>query len=280
MTYLRYIPSPPLNRYIDHLYYLDGQMPYPYEQILPIPALDLKINLGGVFHMVGERDTKHQTLTESWIVGLYGVSHHLEWPSDMRLYGVRFKPNGAYPLVGLPMSELYNQVVSLDVLWDRFASEIRERVSAAPTIEVGFTIFEQLLLSRLCEALPEQDVVEYGIAEIARRHGMLSIKALSDHIGISQNHLGTQFKRVIGTSAKEMARLYRFEHVLRSIDPTHPVDWTQIAHQSGYYDQSHFNKDFAAFTGHSPTGYLHLRRRVYTADALVDQLSLRNLPTD
>ncbi len=33
-------------------------------------------------------------------------------------------------------------------------------------------------------------------------------------------------------------------------------------------------------SGSSPTGYLHLRRRVYSEDALVDQLSVRNLPTD
>jgi AraC-like DNA-binding protein len=68
--------------------------------------------------------------------------------------------------------------------------------------------------------------------------------------------------------------------VLRSIDPTCSVDWTWLAQQCGYYDQPHFNKDFVAFTGHNPTGYLHLRRRVYREDALIDQLSLRTLPTD
>jgi AraC-like DNA-binding protein len=77
-----------------------------------------------------------------------------------------------------------------------------------------------------------------------------------------------------------LARLYRFEHVLRSLDPTQPVEWTRIAQQSGYYDQSHFNKDFTAFTGHCPTDYLQLRRRVYAVDALIDQRSLRTLPTE
>jgi AraC-like DNA-binding protein len=85
---------------------------------------------------------------------------------------------------------------------------------------------------------------------------------------------------VVGTSAKELARLYRFEHVLRAIDHMHPIDWTQIAQQFGYYDVSHLNKDFLAFTEHGPTDYLHLRQRVHMEDALVDQLSLRILPTD
>ncbi len=281
MIYLRHVPSAPLDRYINHLYYIDGQMPYPRERILPIPLLDLKINLGGAFHLYEHCQTERpKSLTESWLVGIHDVYHAIDWPSDMRLYGVRFKPTGAYPFLGFPLLELYNQVVALDVVWGRYASEFQEQLSTAPSIEAGFAMFERLLLARLGEESDEQPLVEYGIAEIERHHGALSIKALSDHIGISQNHLRTQFKRVVGTSTKEMARLYRFEHVLRSIDPTQPVDWTWTAQQCDYYDQSHFNKDFMAFTGYSPTHYLHLRRRVFTVNTLVDQSSLRTLPID
>ena len=281
MVYVQHIPSPPLNRYIEHLYYIDGWMPFRHEKILPVPTLDLKINLGDVFYMY-EEDSKTlpMSLTESWMVGLYGVHHSIDWPSDMRLYGVRFKPNGAYPFLGFPLSELYNQVVTLDAIWGQRASQIREQLHAAPTIEAGLVLFERLMLERFRDDLHAQNIVEYGISVINRNHGILSIQELSDHIGISQNHLGTLFKRVVGTSAKEVARLYRFEHVLRAVDHTHPIDWTQIAQQFGYYDVSHLHKDFAAFTGYNPTDYWHLRRRVYTEGALVDQLSLRILPID
>ena len=280
-TYIRHTPSPPLNAYIDHFYYLDGQMPFRHEKILPVPALDLKINLGGAFHMYeGDRRTFPVSLTESWLVGLYGVHHSIDWPTEMRLYGVRFKPNGAYPFLGFPLSELYNQVVTLDAIWGRWASQIREQLDAAPTIEAGLVLFERLLFERFREDLYVQNVVEYGISITNRKHGTLSIRELSDHIGISQSHLGTLFKRVVGTSPKELSRLYRFVHVLRSIDHTHPIDWTQVALHFGYYDLPHLNKDFVMFTGHSPTEYLPLRRRVHTKNARVDQLSIRTLPTD
>jgi AraC-like DNA-binding protein len=281
MIYLRHIPAPPLNRYVEHFYYLDGRMPFPRERILPVPTLDLKINLGGAFRM---EEAHHsgcpRSFAESWLVGLYGIYHTIDWPAEMRLYGVHFKPGGAYPFSGLPMSELYNQVVALDVLWGSFASEIRERLAAASTIQAGLALLERLMLARLCEKPHEQNIVDYAMTMIDRQHGALSIRELSHAIGISQNHLGTQFKRVVGTPVKELARLYRFEHVLRSIDPMHPVDWSGIAQQCGYYDQSHFHKDFQAFTGHTPAGYVRARRRVYIDNAQVDQLSLRTLPVD
>lgn len=255
-------------------------MPFPHEQILPVPALDLKINLGSPIHLYKTDQTDYQSLAQSWLTGLYSIPHRINWPTDTRLYGVRFKPSGVYPFWRRPMSALYNQVVPLETVWGCFAAEIQERLHSSPTIEAGFTLFEHLLLTRLSEESHHQTIVDYCLAQIASRQGALSVRELSHHIGISQNHLGTQFKRIVGTSTKEMARLYRFEYVLKSVAPSHTIDWTRLAQEAGYFDQSHLNKDFLAFTGHNPTDYLNLRRRVYRKGALVDQLSLRILPTD
>jgi AraC-like DNA-binding protein len=98
-------------------------------------------------------------------------------------------------------------------------------------------------------------------------------------MGISHNHLLTQFKRMVGITPKALARLYRLKHILHAIDPTHNVDWTQLAHQSGYFDQAHFSNDFMAFVGHSPTDYLERRRQIHAANPERNQL-LHVLPTD
>lgn len=280
MTYTRHLPSPPLNAYIDDLYCLDGPAPYPRLKVFPMPSLHLMVNFGHAFQVRESTQAKIiATCAESWWMGLWSTYHVVDWPLNVRFYGVHFKPGGAYPFLKLPLSELHNQIVSLDAIWRHFAAEIRERLYAAPTIQAGFALLEQLLLARLCEAPHGLDAVQYAIAEIARHHGALSILALSDHIGISQNHLGTQFKRMVGIPPKELARFYRFAHVLRSIDPTRPVDWALIAQESGFYDQSHFNKDFVTFTGHNPTDYLQLRCRLQVENPEQAQ-SLGQLPID
>ena len=114
---------------------------------------------------------------------------------------------------------------------------------------------------------------------MTHHRGALSIRTLSEQLGISQNYLNTQFKRLIGISPKEFARLSRFFSVLRSIDPMQPVDWTLIAHQAGFYDQSHFYKDFVTLTGYSPTDYLRLRRR-FCAQNPGQSQSLGQLPLE
>jgi AraC-like DNA-binding protein len=251
---------------------------------LPDAGLDLKINLGGAIRAYKPGQSKPFMIgSDSWGVGLWSEYHVIDWPQDIQFFGVNFKPGGAYPFLRIPLSELHDGVIALDAIWGYLAAEIRERLYALPTIEERFALLEGLLVARLSEALARQtqdfQTVHYALDQIGLRHGALSIKALSDEIGISQNHLSTQFKRLVGGTPKEIARLYRFHHVLQNIDPMNPVDGTEIAHQALYYDQSHFNKDFTAFTGHTPSDYLRLRQRVYV-ESPQHAWYFRALPTD
>lgn len=262
MDYISRVPAPPLNAYIDDLYYIEGASPYPRLKVSPMPSLHLMINLGQPFAMyVPDQVKPFATCTESWWMGLWNTHYIIGYPMLVRFYGVHFKPAGIYPFLRLPLSELHNQVVSVDATWGHFAAEIRERLCAAPTAQDSLALLEKLLLARLAESLHGLDVVQYAIAQIARQRGALSIRWLSDHIGISENHLGTQFKRMTGVTPKDLARFYRFAHTVGLIDPIQPVDWTQIARQAHFYDLSHLNKEFLAFTGHNPTNYLELRHR-------------------
>lgn len=256
-----HIPSPPLTSYINYVWYCDGPVLYPRLKMLPMPSLHLMVSFGDPFMVYEAGGRPFATCAESWAVGLWNAHHIMDWPPDMRILTVSFKPGGAYPFLRLSLSELHNQIVPLDAIWGRFAAEIRERLYAAPTLQARFALLDRLLLARLQEEPRGLDAVRYAVAEIARNHGAVPIRALSDHIGISQKHLNAQFKRLVGATPKELARIYRFKHVLYSIDPSQPVDWTHLAFQFRYYDQSHFNKDFEAFTGDNPTEYLRLVRR-------------------
>lgn len=277
--HIRHIPAPPLDAYIDYLFYCDNLI-YSSEKMLPMTSPHLVVNLGSTIRVMDAFCSRPLTqLAESSIIGAWSVSHIAEWPSNSHFFGVCFKPGGAYPFLQLPLSELHNQLAPLDVIWGHYATEIREQLSTAPTIQAGFDLFERILLARLRDIPYGLKVVQYAIAEIARQHGALSIRELSDDIGISQNHLLTQFKRMVGVSPKELAGLYRLQHVLRTIDTTKPVGWARIAQQCGYYDQAHLTKDFKVRLGQGPTDYLRLQRQIQAKSPERGQL-VRTLPVD
>lgn len=51
MTYTRYVPSPPLDSYIEDLYYLDGPAPYPRQKEMPVASINVMVNLGYPFQV-------------------------------------------------------------------------------------------------------------------------------------------------------------------------------------------------------------------------------------
>jgi AraC-like DNA-binding protein len=51
-------------------------------------------------------------------------------------------------------------------------------------------------------------------------------------------------------------RVQRFTRALQTVGGTADVGWTELALTCGYYDQSHFNRDFREFAGMSPSQFL------------------------
>lgn len=264
MIVSEHFPSAPLNSYIKALRYSEGSPVYQHLKMLPSPALNLMINFDGAFNCYKPQDAKpYATYTESWSIGLWNTHHILDWPRHMQLLIVDFKPGGAYPFLHVPLSELHNDIVPLDAIWGNLAAEIRERLNSAPNIRARFGLLEQWLLTRVGEAPEGLEAVQYAAAEIAQHHGALSIRSLAEDVGMSHNHLTRQFQQLVGATPKELARIYRFRYAISTLDHSGPIDWGQVASHADYYDQAHFNKDFKAFTGHTPTDFLRLHRQVH-----------------
>jgi AraC-like DNA-binding protein len=282
MAVTHHLPAPPLDAYITSLWHREGVAPYPRLTVLPRPTLHLTINLGDAYQVYDRSGTEGSGPSvicgASWASGVRETPYILVWPHDLRILTVSFKPGGAAPFLRLPLAELRNQIVSLDAIWGGAAVEVRERLGAQPTPQARLTLLERLLLARLtrldaarhsCD--PRRDpwlaTVQQAVAAIARKHGKLSIDGLSQQLGLSHCHLITQFQRLVGTTPKTLARLYRLQHVLDQLDPApaQPLICAQIAHQAGYFDEAHFNRDFHAFTGHTPSEGLRLLRREHVA---------------
>jgi AraC-like DNA-binding protein len=264
-------PSPPLDAYIARLWSSEGPPPYPRMAALPTPSLQLMVNFGSTYHVYEastERGEPCATCAESWAIGLRNRPYVMVWPCDLQLVTVSFRLGGAAPFLRLPLAELRNQIVSLDAIWGSAATEIRERLGALPTPQERLALLERLLLERLARLGesprgldPGLAAARYAVAELARAGGALSIRALAERIGMSHKHLITQFQQLVGGTPKAVARIYRLQRVLNSIDATRPRLWAEVAHQAGYYDEAHFNREFQVFTGRTPTAYLRVLRQ-------------------
>lgn len=264
MLFTAHIPPYPLSRFIECFWHVSGTTPYHQEKVLPTKTIELMFNLGAPHKVYDNRNLQTHTLfVDAWISGLHTECIVMEAMAETNIYGIRFKPGGAYPFFNLPLLEFKNQVVEMDLVWGQLINEIRETLYEAQTPEDRFKYLEAILLARLKSDLYGFEAIEFVANTLAHSNGMTTIKSLSNQAGLSQKHLNDQFKKMVGLSPKQFGRVLKFNHVLESIDPTQPVNWTDIALQCQYYDQAHFNKDFMAFSGFTPSQYLNHRTRFW-----------------
>jgi len=59
----------------------------------------------------------------------------------------------------------------------------------------------------------------------------------------------------VGMSPKLFLRIQRFDRLLARVSRASEVQWANVAADHGYYDQSHFIRDFRDFTGMTPSVY-------------------------
>jgi transcriptional regulator GlxA family with amidase domain len=151
------------------------------------------------------------------------------------------------------------ETVSLDTLWRTFAATISDQLWEARTAEARFVTLESALLARAGGRVDRHPAVTRAIALFDRSHGALSVGHVVRRTGVSHRRLVELFWNEVGLSPKRYCRVRRFNDVLRQIEPLGDVDWTDVAHVCGYFDQAHFNRDFRAFAGLNPSEYLRHR---------------------
>ncbi|MBU8894748.1 AraC family transcriptional regulator [Corallococcus sp. M34] len=183
--------------------------------------------------------------------------------------GLHFKPGGAYPFFGVPISELTNRVVPIEALWSPAEGQrLRERLSAAPSVVARMDVLRQALIARL----RRDDVYEPASAHLVLRAVRLlsdarelpRVDALARTVGVSERQLRRAFDEVVGMGPKAYARIVRFQRAVRASRLQSSPDWGTIATAVGYYDQAHLIADFRALTGTTPGSFSRGRHAART----------------
>lgn len=266
MAFRTYIPQPPLLDFVEMFWLLEDHTQVAPERALPTATVELIIALRqNRLRVFGRQHPEHvQNFDGAMICGPHSEFFMIDAARDESVLGVHFKPGGAFPFLNLPLGELHNTHVALEMLWGATAVSLRERLMEAKTPRVKFHILEQHLRAQLFRAWAHHRdgrsrVVAFALQAFQQVPHLQTIEQVISKIGLSQRHFIQIFRRIIGVTPKQFCRVQRFQEVLRRLWKKQQVDWVDIALSCGYYDQAHFINDFKAFSGLNPTAYLTQR---------------------
>lgn len=195
-------------------------------------------------------DSGDRALATNGIFGMRNTDIRLRNVADTGTILVFFTDLGAGSFFRFPLHEIYGGLYSLDhfIAASRIR-DIEEQLAEAGTNQDRVRLIQSFLCSELHDKQPDEMVVA-AIRRMKASNDVIRMKELAQQLYVSESRLEKRFRIAVGISPKKYASILRMQSVITKY--RHCERLTSIALDAGYFDQSHFIKDFKSFTGLTP----------------------------
>jgi AraC-like DNA-binding protein len=219
---------------------------------LPTDEVPVIINFGAPIRIYDAGDSERFSNLESFATGAYDTYVRVVSSGPSGGVQINFSILGARLFLNQPLDALRNQSVPLEDVLGSLAGRLTAMLQEAPDWDARFGILDREIARRFRSTSAPSPQVCWTWRRIVETNGSIDIGRIVQEVGWSQRHLITRFRDDIGLSPKTMARVMRFGRAARLLRLNPHPELSAIALDCGYYDQSHFTRDFRAFAGVTP----------------------------
>lgn len=244
-------PSPLLAPYVKHYWLLESDDTVHSQRIIPTGNIEL------VFHRGRPLLKKEGSVPRISLCGQTLSFEDLIPAGYVNMITVVFHPFGAKAFFELSFSELSNLTVPVADLDIQAFKDLEEKILSTADDRICIQSIETFLLDRLrlCKTYNYKRMAE-AVNTINRFENNLSVSLLAEKTCLSKKQFQRVFSEYIGLSPKEFMRVVRFHKALFTLQNHPTLNFTQLAYECGFYDQSHLIHEFKLFSGYTPREYL------------------------
>jgi AraC-like DNA-binding protein len=167
-----------------------------------------------------------------------------------------FQEGGAFPLLGIPLHELQNEINVLSALGRAELITLHGHLYETKTLPVRIALLETWLLHRLSLGKKQHALVPASLTALRAWGGNLRMSDFAEKWSVSQRQLERLYQREVGMSPKQYAGLLRIERARSLLKCMNGGSTACLALDLGFSDQAHFIREFRAVVGLTPHAYL------------------------
>jgi AraC-like DNA-binding protein len=172
------------------------------------------------------------------------------------VFGVKFRPGGFRPFLGKPVSVLRNSSAAFGDVFGPDADRLESQIFTHREDLTMVALAEQFFAARLPPPDPDVERVGEIVDCIAADRSVTTVEQVMDRWQLGKRTLQRLFNEYVGVGPKWVINRYRLHEAIERLAGDAPADWTQLALELGYFDQSHFIRDFKALVGRPPAAYV------------------------
>jgi AraC-like DNA-binding protein len=246
LPYTEIAPPADLAPYVDRLWLRTTRAPTPIHRVLPDGCVDVIVDVGrGAADVVG------------------AMTRAIEVPgAPTELIAVRFKPGTAATLTGCGLAELTDASVGVaelglpGALADQVAGaapgpgapRLPARIPLSALSHARLSALVGWLRHRLADAPPPDPRIAQAVALLST--GEARVDDVADLVGVTRQHLARGFRREVGITPKQLARIARMQRAAAAL--RRGGDLARLAAELGYFDQSHLSRELRELAGVTP----------------------------
>ncbi len=262
MLYRKIIPSPLLHKLVECYYIWESKdslnQPVTIESP-PSGFVSIVFNYGDFYKTTSFADSPDFTpAPRNFIAGQATKTYKLLLEGNIGMIGIVFHPTAINTLFGIQMYELNDERLDLRDVLGKEIIPVQEQIIEAQSYQERVNIINQFLLFKLQYSKHPYNQADVAANLILSQNGIINISKMMEDLCVCRRQLERQFLQKVGVSPKYYARIRRISYLcsVMANQRWQIEDWHDLIYQMGYYDQSHFIKEFTAFTGKSPSFYL------------------------
>ena len=255
MIYKQIAPRQQLSEFIKSVWLVDceNDNSIQREKIIPDGFPEM------IFHY---KDPYKSNINGSWrdqrdpylIAGQIRNYFYLENTGYTGMFAVKFQPWALKTLFNVEMKSLTDQAVKIPPTLLKTILPIKNIAFEESSFEKKVKKTEDWLINYVNNKTINEHSGQKAVELILENSGKITIDEILSKVGITERSLERYFSTHIGVSPKFYCRIIRFSNIFKLVSDDEP-NWAEISQQTGFYDQSHFIKNFKEFTGEEPSNY-------------------------
>lgn len=242
-----------LSQYSNLIWEVEGTPEYGSEVILPRGYLEIIFNFSNdVLYTTSKNSSllkaplcSIQGFNTLPVQGFYKNHHHF--------FGIRLKPIAIKHLLGVPSGEITNEVVDLTLI-DKSFNDVWHKLIECRTFNEKVEVIKPLFQNAFTKIDKRTEFFNRLLYHDNNYTNLFSVKEFADISGLSERQLQRKSIEFFGMVPNELLRYKKFTTAVKLIHQNN-IPLTQIAHESDFFDQSHFIRVFKSFSGLTPKEY-------------------------
>jgi AraC-like DNA-binding protein len=249
MNFKRFEPQGIAAQWVESYWVIESDDRTPHEQkIIPDGYPEIIFHFGDPYRINISGRWEQQAL--SLAAGQIRQHFYLQNTGRVCILGIKLQPYTLAQLFQVDMSSLTDAVLPLQELAIAQLVQLEKEIMQGRDMDERVTIANQFFSSFELVS----NAVADGVAWIFKTKGNGTVENLCEVMRVSERQTERLFQKHIGLSPKFYCRIIRFNAIFNLLTQRDP-GWAELAYEAGFADQSHFIRNFKAFTGEEPSAY-------------------------